>query len=359
MIRILVVDDSVAVRGLLRKIISAQSNMEVVGAAIDGKQAVDLFRTLKPDIVIMDIEMPELNGIQSLSKILEIDKTANIIMCSSLTQRGAVETFKALELGARDFIPKPSAALMFSSPDEFNRMLIEKILGVSRAREKSGAGIQAGMMASANISKDTGPPNYTLRSLPPLFQKADVIAIGSSTGGVEALFTVLKSLAGRLNVPVFITQHMPAAFTRMLAIHIKDKVGIPAYEAVEGMIVEPGNVYIAPGDRHLDVQRRGDKVTLHLSQDPPENYCRPAVDPMYRSILATYQKNILCVILTGMGNDGLIGSKLMIDNGNLLIAQDEASSVVWGMPGAVAKAGICHAVLPLDQIGPKILMYLR
>lgn len=187
--------------------------------------------------------------------------------------------------------------------------------------------------------------------MPSDFRQADIIAIGSSTGGVQALFQVLQDL-GTPNVPVLITQHMPPTFTQMLATHIAEKTSLRAFEAAEGMKVEINTAYIAPGGRHMEVVGQGDDLFIHLTDTPPENFCRPSVDPMMRSLLAHGgRRKILTIILTGMGNDGQNGARQAVEAGHVLIAQDEATSVVWGMPGAVAKEGLCHAILPIGEIG--------
>lgn len=363
MIRVLIADDSAAIRGFLRKTLSSDPAIEVVGAATNGVKAVEEYKSLKPDIVILDIEMPELNGLGALEQILKIDSSACVLMCSALTQDNAETTFKALELGAMDYIGKPSTTSLFNLPEDFNRSLLEKIHILSHSRKKPMTTIPINTTnTNTNIPRSpsilSGP--FSLRPMPMLFHKADILAIGSSTGGLQALFDVLKPLQGRLTVPVVITQHMPASFTQMLGTHIEQKTGIPAHEAKEGDILVKGQIYVAPGGKHLEFVRHGDVVTARLSDAPPENFCRPAVDPMFRSLLNVYQRNILAVILTGMGSDGLNGARGLIEasNANMLIAQDEASSIVWGMPGAVAKAGLCHAVLPVSEIGKRIALYL-
>jgi two-component system chemotaxis response regulator CheB len=352
MIRILIVDDSVAIRGFLRKTITEHTGMEIVAAATNGVQAIEDYKTHKPDLVIMDCEMPKMDGLTALQEILKIDPSARIMMCSSLTQDNAKITIKALEIGAVDYIGKPTTSSIFSTPEAFQKELIEKITSLCGKMPTPKTSISATSLLSGHFS---------LRPIPSLFHKADIIAIGSSTGGLQALFSVLTPLKNRLNIPVVITQHMPPSFTKMLGIHIFEKTGIPTHEAQEGMLIENGHIYIAPGGFHLELRRDQDQVRAHLSDAPPENFCRPAVDPMFRSLNKVYGKNILAVILTGMGSDGLEGARILIDQNspNILIAQDEETSTVWGMPGAVAKANLCHAVLPVQHIGDKILTYLR
>lgn len=351
MIRILVVDDSAAIRGIMRKMLDGQPDIEIIGTAANGLNAITEYARLQPDLVTLDVEMPELDGIGALQGILEKDQDARIIMCSSLTLAGAATTLKALELGARDYIPKPSNDSIFSGPAEFQRQLLEKIRALAK---KSAA---ATTTLSTPATKTASP--ITLRPPPMNFHSAAILAIGSSTGGVQAILSVLEPLAPSLSIPVVITQHMPPSFVEMLAKHIEQKCNLPAQEAREGMKIERGKVYLAPGGRHFEIVQSGDGLVAHITDAPPENFCRPSVEPMLRSLLKAYPKNILAIILTGMGNDGQNAAQQLADAGtHYLIAQDEASSIVWGMPGAVARAGLCHAVLPLDQIPGAIRKYL-
>lgn len=362
MIQVLLVDDSAAIRGILRKAVDGESDMHVCGAVSDGQQAVQVYGELRPDIVIMDVEMPVLDGIGALRQILESDPYARIIMCSSITEAGGDTTLEALRIGAIDYLLKPTSNTIFTAPDQFQQALLEKIRTGAR---KPGRGRGADHSpkaetpaATLSASKKNGTL-YTLRAAPPSFHKADMIAIGSSTGGVQAIFDVLEGLGTTMpGVPIMITQHMPASFTRILANHIRQKTGMQSYEAEQGMRVEKNHVYIAPGGYHMEVEKKDKDLNIVLTQSPPENFCRPSVDPMMRSLLRANIPHILTVILTGMGNDGLSGARMAVEAGHMLIAQDEASSVVWGMPGAVATAGLCHAVLPLDQIGKYITRYI-
>ena len=354
MISVLIVDDAVAVRGLIRKAISEMPGMEVASTAANGVQAVDEYKRVSPDVVIMDIEMPEMNGLDALRAIKAHDPSARVIMCSALTHKGADITLSALEMGALDYLLKPSASSIFSTPEAFNRDLIEKIKAVTASKAQVSPPTKA---AAPGASLLSGP--CTTRAMPPDFQQADIIAIGSSTGGVQALFQVLEDL-GTPNVPILITQHMPPTFTNMLATHIGQKTKLQAFEAAEGMKVEINTAYIAPGGRHMEVAGQGDDLFIHLTDTPPENFCRPSVDPMMRSLLAHGgRRKVLTIILTGMGNDGQNGARQAVENGHVLVAQDEATSVVWGMPGAVAKEGLCHAILPIGEIGAWAARYTK
>jgi two-component system chemotaxis response regulator CheB len=356
MIRVLLVDDSAVIRGFLRKVIESGSGMEICGVAENGEQAVQFYRDLSPDIVVMDVEMPEMDGLTALRHILEINPGARVIMCSSLTKAGGDVTMKALQIGAIDYLLKPSNDGGSNSPAAFSQSLLEKVAAVADGGKAK---------PSRPEKTDVGAPvvpvdNITTRPVPPAFRKADIIAIGSSTGGVQALFTVLESLARqRLTVPVVITQHMPATFTRILAAHIQEKTGIETVEAEQGMAVENGRIYIAPGGYHMEITRDETKaLRVHLSDAPPENFCRPSVDPMLRSLLTANVGRVLTVILTGMGSDGFTASQTLVEKGHVLVAQDQETSIVWGMPGAVAMAGLCNAVLPLDKIATYLEQYL-
>ncbi len=356
MTRVLIVDDSAAVRGLIRKAITETPGMEVAGTAANGLQAIEEYKRLAPDIVIMDIEMPEMNGIDALRGILAHDQAARVIMCSALTHKGADVTLSALEIGALDCLLKPSSSSIFSTPEAFNHDLIEKIRAVGVSKTDSSSATKA-VIASTGKSLLSGP--CAIRPMPFDFRQADIIAIGSSTGGVQALFQVLEDF-GTPNVPILITQHMPPTFTSMLATHIGQKTKLKAFEAAEGMKVDINTVYIAPGGRHMEVVAKEGDLFIHLTDTPPENFCRPSVDPMMRSLLAHGgRRKILMIILTGMGNDGQHGARQAVEGGHVLVAQDEETSVVWGMPGAVAKAGLCHAILPIGQIGAWVRRYAK
>lgn len=353
MIKVLLVDDSASIRRLLTKAVSEQDDMEVCGAVEDGVHAIQAYRDFQPDIVIMDVEMPEMDGVTALREILDYDPRARVIMCSALTAAGGETTMRALESGAIDCLLKPSGDSIATGPEAFYKALVDKIRAGARRKKPIVADVTAS-------SPDNAPAqdNLILRPIPPVFHKARLLAIGSSTGGVQALLTVLEGLGtSSPGLPIVITQHMPAGFTKTLATHIQDRTGLCAMEAEEGMRLENNTVYIAPGGFHLEIRRRDGELYAHLSDAPPENFCRPAVDVMLRSLLAAEVRQMMIVILTGMGSDGMLGAEQAVEQGHLLIAQDEESSIVWGMPGAVATAGLCHAVLPLDRIGPYLTNY--
>lgn len=359
-IRVMVVDDSAVVRGLITRMLEAEADISVVSSVGNGKMAVDNLARNSVEVVVLDIEMPVMDGLTALPKLLEADKAIRVIMASTLTSRNADISLCALHAGAVDYIPKPSTSRELSGGRDFGKELVEKVRIHSDARRRV-VGVPKGKFAR--------PRAVTARPLESLAQKSknvkirpsalkgrpDIIAIGSSTGGPQALFTVLKGLFGKVKQPIVITQHMPATFTKILAEHITRMTGWKCQEGANDMVIESGNVYLAPGDFHMVVETLGSKKILRLNQNAPENFCRPAVDPMLRSISAAYGDKVLIVILTGMGSDGLKGSTVAVDNGCALIAQDEPSSVVWGMPGAVAQAGLCSAILPLDDISAHVV----
>jgi two-component system chemotaxis response regulator CheB len=287
--------------------------------------------------MILDIEMPFMDGITALPLLLEKKPNLKILICSTLSERGADISIKALSLGAADCLLKPSGGEAIQARRDFHESLLRlvKSLGASA--------IQAVKTENPiSLRKVTA-------SLPP-----KILAIGSSTGGPNALMLLLKYLPN-LSVPIVITQHMPKTFTAMLANHITQATGVPCVEGAEGMVIKAGHAYVAPGGYHMLLQKNGGDTVIHLDDGAPENFCRPSVDPMLRSLSEIYGAALLITILTGMGADGLPGCQHAVKAGARVIAQDEASSVVWGMPGAVANAGICSSVAPIPQLADFIL----
>jgi two-component system chemotaxis response regulator CheB len=343
-VRVMICDDSVVIRSAIANMLSGQPGIEVVAKVANGRAAVDALKVHEIDVVVLDIEMPVMDGLTALPLLLAASPKLSVIMASTLTTRGAEVTMKALRLGAADFLPKPSASGVVGD-QRFAQELVAKVRGLARLR---GAAVPAPPSATATATALRPPPR----------EKPLLLAIGSSTGGPNALFALVQSLSPKLPVPVVLTQHMPPAFTPILAQHI-DKLGVlPCTEAKEGDALVPGKILLAPGDRHLLVRRQGARLVAHISDTPPENFCRPAVDPMLRSACEAMGGRVLVAMLTGMGHDGLEGTRRIIEAGGALVAQDEASSVVWGMPGAVVRAGLAHAVLPLPQIGAKLMALL-
>ncbi len=362
--RVMVVDDSSVVRGIVTRTLESTPRIKVVASASNGAQAVKMLAGIECDVIVLDIEMPELDGISALPKLLAINPNVKIIMSSTLTRRGAEISLKAMSLGAVDYVAKPAANI--GAADAFRAELLGKVqaygtkarLGRLARGGKTPADVAASAAEAATQARPvrvgglapSGPLN--LRKAP--VERPAVIAIGSSTGGPQALSEVLKNLGSGVTQPIVITQHMPPTFTAILAEHMTRYTGRPAAEAKEGEALQNGHIYVAPGGIHMLFEAVGTQTIVRLNDGPPENSCKPAVDPMLRCLSEIYKKKLLTVILTGMGYDGLKGAKIAIAAGATLIAQDQASSVVWGMPGAVAQAGICNAVLPLSQIGHAI-----
>jgi two-component system chemotaxis response regulator CheB len=354
--RVLVVDDSAVIRGLLIRALETDPEITVVGSAGDGQMALNALVRQNPEIVILDIEMPVMDGLTALPKLIAAKPDVKVVIASTLTRRNADISVRALAAGAADYVTKPGSSALVSA-DAFKRELLAKVKALGHARRMTRNEPPPAPGAGA-VRREPAPRAETqarvaLRHAP--IEPPEVLAIASSTGGPQALFRVLGALRGGIGTPILITQHMPATFTTILAEHITRQSGWAAAEAVDGEPIRPGRVYIAPGDFHMIVDGPGNgSRVLRLSKTPPENFCRPAADPMLRSVAQAYGRRALCLVLTGMGHDGLRGGREIVAAGGAVIAQDEATSVVWGMPGAVATAGLCSAVLPLDEIAPFI-----
>jgi two-component system chemotaxis response regulator CheB len=360
----MVVDDSVVIRGMISRWIGAEPDMEVSASLRTGLDAVNQIERIKPDVAVLDIEMPELDGISALPQLLAKKRDLVIIMASTLTRRNAEISFKALSLGASDYIPKPESTREATAAETFHHDLIQKIrhLG-ARARRRAQPTASPSMAPvperarGASVQPVAAPVAQLQLARQPFSMLAPrVLLIGSSTGGPQALMTLVADIGPVIDrFPVLITQHMPPTFTTILAEHLARASRRPAREAIDGEIVKPGRIYLAPGGRHMRVVRHGAETAIALDDGPPVNFCKPAVDPLFNSAIDVWQGGIMSVILTGMGSDGMRGGKDIVAAGGSVIAQDEATSVVWGMPGAAANAGICAAVLPLNQIAPKLV----
>lgn len=357
---VLIVDDSAVVRGLMTRFLTSDPMIEVVASAASGAMALSIVDKYNPDVIILDIEMPVMDGMTALPLLLKKSPRSKVIIASSLSRRNAEISLKALELGASDYLPKPSSTEGKDALQVFHRELLEKVK-VLATTSRHNAPLQERSPTPDSSKKVITPAIKATGIITPSGVRYPsstprVLAIGSSTGGPQALFSLFSGLKGKLkNVPVFLTQHMPPTFTAILAEHLQNASGRPCAEAKDGEVVQPGHVYVAPGDYHLIVQEHASGAIVRLSKDPPENFCRPAVDPMLRSLSAVYGKQMLVAILTGMGQDGMLGAKNVTAAGGAVIAQDEATSVVWGMPRAVAEQKLAHAVLPLQDIAPYIL----
>jgi two-component system, chemotaxis family, protein-glutamate methylesterase/glutaminase len=380
-IRVMVVDDAVVVRGMIMRWVEAEPDMQIVASLRGGREAIEQVERRNPDVVILDVAMPDMDGITALPLLFEKKRDLVVLMASTLTRRNAEISLRALSLGAADYIPKPESNREFTTSISFRRELIDKIraLGSRRKRGPSSLRIVPAPAAVPTIAPAPAPApvreelrgepqleapaiapsapdtdTIQLRPLPPTVPR--VLLIGSSTGGPQALTALVARIAPVFErAPVLITQHMPPTFTTILAEHLARASGRNAHEAVEGEAIAAGKIYLAPGGRHMTIAKRNNQPVIALNDGPLVNFCRPAVDPLFASAAQAWGGVILATILTGMGSDGVRGAEDIVAAGGSVIAQDEATSVVWGMPGAVANAGVCSAVLPLDQIGPKIV----
>ncbi len=361
-ITVMLVDDSSVIRNVIANILKSAPCIEIVASVSNGENAITMAKSKQPNVVILDVEMPVMDGITALPEILKNAPDTKIVMCSSLTAKGADTTMKAMALGAVECLVKPTSSEIRGADSPFKATLLNIVKslapkGIILRRESGGneaattAPARTSASPSAALFGANANKDYTLKSDIGLYKgKPNIVAIGSSTGGPKALFQVLKDI-GTLDVPIVITQHMPATFTKILAEHITQQTGLSAFEGADGMAVEQGKVYVAPGDRHMLFEQKGNQLTIKLDDGPQENFCKPAVDPMLRSLNSIYGQKTLCVILTGMGHDGLSGAEQLVELGGRLVAQNEETSVVWGMPGAVAMASICSAVLPVTEMG--------
>jgi two-component system chemotaxis response regulator CheB len=349
-IRVLVVDDAVVFRRAVANELATDPALEVAGTAANGHIALARMAQVNPDVVILDVEMPEMDGLATLAELRKTYPRLPVIMFSALTERGAEATLDALALGATDYFTKPTnVGGMDDSLRVIREQLIPKIKVLcAHARGQTlmpaGPG-PAGVPTQRRPGTRSGP--------------IEVVAIGSSTGGPNALAEVFRRLPADFPVPIVLVQHMPPMFTRLLAERLSSEFSLRVREATSGSLLEPGHTWIAPGDYHLIVAREGTQVRTRLHQEPPENSCRPAVDVLLRSVARTFGPHCLAVILTGMGQDGLRGCEAIREAGGQVLAQDEATSVVWGMPGYVARAGLADRVLPLSLIGDEIVRRVR
>ena len=338
MIKVLVVDDSPTIRRLVTMALVEDPAIEVIGHAVNGREAIAQVRRLKPDVVTLDIEMPVLDGLGALRGIREDHPRLPVIMFSTLTQRGAITTLEALSLGASDYVTKPSnTGSVAESIASVRNQLVPKI--------KALAGVR-------RVLAPTPPVTRPLMPAPAV--SPELLVIGASTGGPDALSRLMAGLPADLPVPVLVVQHMPPVFTAMLAERLDRVSPLSVAEATEGAVLQPGTALLAPGDFHLRVGRSAGVLRAHLDQGPQENFCRPAVDALFRSVHETVGGRAVAVVLTGMGQDGLIGCQLLAGSGARIVVQDEETSVVWGMPGAVATAGLAHEVLPLDDVAARL-----
>ena len=362
-IRVLVVDDSVVIRRFLSRILADAPGFEVVGFAANGVAAVTQACELQPDAITMDIEMPEMDGVATVRELRRLASKAVIIMCSTLTSRGASATIEALIAGANDYVTKPSSSNSMDAAFEALRQeLLPKIKQFFVGRHfmqpaalSGNASASATTVAAAAAAVRPEIPAQRLSSTALPREQRRIVAIGVSTGGPTALMKLLPALPPDFPLPIVIVQHMPPVFTRQMADRLAAESQLEVVEASEGMALKAGRVMIAPGDYHMRLERAGQETVVRLDQRERENSCRPAVDVLFRSVAALYGGNVLGIMLTGMGQDGLRGTEMLKGKGAYIMAQDRATSVVWSMPGAVAEAGLANAIVPLDEMAPAIL----
>ena len=367
-IRVMVVDDAVVVRSLLARWVDAEPDMQIVASLRTGREAVARIEHSDADVVVLDIDMPELDGISALPLLLQKKRDLVVIMVSTLTRRSAEISLRALALGAADYIPKPETAREATTSTPFRRELIEKIrtLGSGRLSPRLYAPARPAARVAPLPAKGFGEPLArkiaheaeiaALQLRPFSAATPRALLIGASTGGPQALAALIEKLPAAIDrAPLLITQHMPPTFTTVLAEHLSRVGGRGAHEAEHGEPVLAGGVYVAPGGRHMRVVRDRDGIKIALGDDPPINFCKPSVDPLFSSAAAVWGTSALALVLTGMGTDGTHGAADIVAAGGSVMAQDEATSVVWGMPRSVAQAGLCSAVLPLNEIAPRIL----
>ena len=360
--RILIVDDSAVMRSLLRSVVCANAALEVAGTAADGASALSSVAVLRPDLILLDVEMPVMDGLVTLRELRRRGHKMPVIMCSSLTQRGAKVTLEALASGASDYVAKPAGqANREAAIGALGQDLGPKILALTGQFQVQNERLGPRITHPAG-SVESRAPMFLPLPAPvrnqPISSRPTVLAIGVSTGGPAALDVLLPALPGDFPLPVLIVQHMPELFTKLFAERLDGRCKLRVREAVDGEPVRAGSIMIARGNWHLEViagARGGAPPTLRLTQGPLENHCRPAVDVLFRTAAAVYGSGVLAVVLTGMGSDGMVGCRVIRGQGGAVLAQDQASSTVWGMPGAVANAGLAHKVLPLRDVAPEIL----
>ncbi len=341
-VRILVVDDSVVARRVISDILDGEENIEVVGSAANGRIALAKIPRLKPDLITLDVEMPEMDGLETLSRIRADFPGIKVVMLSSLTRQGGLATVESLFRGASDYVTKAS---QMESPDAARAFLREQLVPK--------------INALFGVLDSSPPARHKRAPIKKVSAPIALVAIGVSTGGPNALRTVLETIPSDFETPIVIVQHMPPDFTRSLAERLDTLCRIRVFEGRTGAPLNPGTAWVAPGDRHMEVTRSDDGATLVTRFGPMENSCRPSVDVLLRSVVQHYGPATLAVILTGMGQDGLAGCRDIVRTGGRVLAQDENTSVVWGMPGQVVRAGLAQSVLPVDKIGPEIVRCVR
>jgi two-component system, chemotaxis family, protein-glutamate methylesterase/glutaminase len=358
-IRVMIVDDSAVVRGLVSRWIEEEPGLEVVGRHANGRLAVNDLARSAPDIVLLDIEMPVLDGLEALPLLLEARPELRVLMVSTLTRRNAEISFKALALGALDYVPKPDSNREITTSLDFRREVIRKIKSLGRVRTQCTGLGEDGKPVARDAGLVEAPTRTAFKHRPFSLVPPRIVAIGSSTGGPEALALVLGAASPSLSrVPILVAQHMPPVFTAILAERLARATGREAKEGVHDETLRPGTIYVAPGNHHMTVVRP-EQPALRIGSEPPVHFCRPAADPLFASVAATFGPAALGIVLTGMGHDGAAGARAIAEGGGSVIAQDEASSVVWGMPEAAASVGACAAMLPPAEIAETVAKLIK
>ncbi len=366
MIRVLIVDDSLVFRKILQEALGKNPKIKVVGTASNGREAIQKIRIFKPDVTVLDVEMPEMDGLATLESIQRQHLNTVVIMFSSLTSQGAKTTLEALSKGAVDFVPKPKGTGAFSeSVKTIENLLIPKIEALGQNSNGKGpkrcVARPKPRLTRQTVTPKATKPQITRPSASSVKKrvlrpgKIDAIGIGVSTGGPNSLNEVIPRFPANFKLPIFLVQHMPPLFTSQLAQRLDQRSKLRVVEAKDNMPVQGGTVYIAPGDYHMVVKRRNKSCIVSLNQGPPENSCRPAVDVLFRSLAEVYGPRVLATVMTGMGQDGLEGAKVLKAKGAVILAQDKETSVVWGMPKFVAESGLADKVVPLGQIASTIM----
>ncbi len=342
----MLVDDSAVARALMTRWIEEDGAGEVVAAVANGRIALSALAQLQVDIIVLDIEMPEMGGLEALPQLLALRPDVSVLMSSALTERHARITLEALRLGAADAVAKPQAGWNAPGAPDFRGELCAKLVALGKVAPSSDA---VPLSDALVASRWTAPRDA----------QAKAIVIGASTGGPRALLRLFELLPTPLSVPILVTQHMPAQFTRALAEQLTRNTRHVVIEAQDMDRLRPGVIHLAPGDRHMEVARMGGFARVRLNDDPPENFCRPSVNALFRSAAALWGDQLLSIVLTGMGSDGLAGARAVAAAGGEVVAQDQSTAVIWGMPGSVADAGLASHVLPLDTIAERLRLFCR